>query len=96
MTVITTLQGRGTFVNYNPQRAGGPAVVVSAPEWLGGGQFRFTIDSGPDAVLEVLRSTDLSAWPVIATATNSTGSMTYTDNSAPPAGAMYRVRQTSP
>jgi internalin A len=93
MTVISTLQSRGTSVDYDPQDAPPANVVLSEPVWLGGNQFRFTITSAPDTVLQIWRSTDLATWAFAGWATNSTGTTTFTDTAATPRHSSYRAQQ---
>ena len=68
-------------------------IVLSEPLWLGGGQFRFTITSQPGAVLQVWRSTDLSAWTLLDTLTNASGTTTFTDLQAVAPAGFYRVKR---
>lgn len=58
-------------------------IVLSAPTWLGGNQFRFTITSAPDAVLQIWSSTNLTGWTSAGFVTNTTGTTTFTDSLSP-------------
>jgi len=93
MTVIATLQGRGTTVDWDPQDVAPVPVTLSNPAWLAGGQFRFTITSAPDALLEIMSSTNLTAWSTVGKVTNTTGTAGFTNYSAPPGRQFYRARQ---
>jgi len=50
---------------------------------LPGGDFRFTITSAPDAVLEIMSSTNLTAWSTAG----------FTNFFAPPGRQFYRAQQ---
>lgn len=81
-TVITTLQGRGTTVDYDPQDEAPTPIILSAPTRLGGSQFRFTITSAPGAVLQLWSSTNLSNWSSAGFVTNIAGTTQFTDTAA--------------
>jgi internalin A len=91
MTVITTLQGRGTSVDYDPQDTPVDQITLSDPQWLGGGQFTFSVTSAPGAVLQVWRSADLGDWTFAGFVTNLTGTATFTDTDAPVSRNFYRA-----
>lgn len=93
MTVIATLQGRGTTVDYIPQDEAPATITLSAPRWLGGNQFRFTITSAPGAVLQIWRSTNLNSWLSAGFVTNTTGTTNFTDNAATDTRLFYRAQQ---
>jgi Leucine-rich repeat (LRR) protein len=78
MTVVAALQGRGTWVEYLPQRTAPASITLGAPTWLDGSQFRFTITSAPGAVLQIWRSADLINWTSAGWVTNTTGTTTFT------------------
>jgi len=92
MTIIGLLQGRGAFVEYEPQNLSPGEVVLRAPAWLGGNQFRFTIDGPPGALLEIWRSTDWNHWDSLGFVTNNTGTTVFTDSAAPASRAFYRAQ----
>jgi hypothetical protein len=91
LTVIQTLQSRGTTVDYNPQSAG--AIFLVSPFWPAAGQFQFTVQSAPGATLEIWSSTTLTNWSLAGCVTNATGSVMFTDSSVPTDQKFYRVRQ---
>lgn len=93
MTVIATLQGRGSTVDWDPQDVAPVPITLSNPAWLAGGQFRFTVNSAEGAFLEIQRSTNLTAWIPVAVVTNATGTMGFTNSPVPPNRQFYRVRQ---
>jgi hypothetical protein len=68
-------------------------ITLSAPTWLGGNQFRFTLTSAPGAVLEIWRSTNLNTWSSAGFVTNSTGTATFTDAAATTTHKFYRAQQ---
>jgi hypothetical protein len=81
-----------TYVDYIPQRsASGPPVVLSAATWLGGNQFRFTLQSAPGAVVQIWTSPDLTAWAPQGFITNTTGTTNVTDTAAVGAKRFYRA-----
>ena len=92
-TVISTLQGRGTYVDYDPQDRPPDQIILSDPQWLGGGEFRIAITSATGAVLQVWRSTDLGSWTSAGFVTNVTGTATFTDPAAPAERAFYRAQR---
>lgn len=57
-------------------------ITLSAPTLLGSNQFQFTINSAPDAVLEIWGSTNLNDWSSIGLVTNVTDTTTFTDPQA--------------
>jgi Leucine-rich repeat (LRR) protein len=87
--VLQILQNRGIFLNTEPQQQTG--VILSAPEFTGPHQFQFTITSAPGAVLQVQDSIDMLNWSLLKTVTNSSGTMVFTDNSAPATNRFYRT-----
>lgn len=68
-------------------------IVLSAPTWLGGHQFRFTINSAPGAVLEIWSSTNLNDWSSAGFITNTSGTTNFTDITAPTERSLYRAQQ---
>lgn len=75
--------------------ATGPGVpTLSHPTALGGGKFRFTVNSWTNQVYDVLVSHDLTAgvWTPVATITNASGADVFTDTSATNAAAFYRLQ----
>ena len=92
MSVIETLQGRGTSVNYDPQKTAPTAIELSAPTWLGVDQFQFSITSDPGSTFEVLISTDLANWAHLGYVTNNAGTVSFTDSTATGARKFYRLR----
>ncbi len=93
VTVIATLESRGARVDYLPQREEPVPIVLSAPAWLGGNQFQFTITSAPDAVLEIWSSTNLTSWSSAGFVTNTSGITTFTDPAAADDRQFYRAQQ---
>ena len=93
MTLIANLQARGVSVDYEPQNEAPATIILSAPAWLGGSQFRFAITSAPGAMLEIWRSTDLNNWSSIGFVTNTTGTTNFTDSTATTTRTFYRARQ---
>lgn len=93
MTVIASLQAQGVSVDYEPQSEAPSAVTLSAPAWLGGNEFRFTVVSAPGATLEIWRSTNLNTWSSIGFVTNATGTTEFTDPAAPSNRSFYRALQ---
>jgi hypothetical protein len=85
MANIAVMQGNGTYVDYIPQKIGSSAApLLTSDAWLGGNQFRFTIQGLPSTVLQIYTSTNLTTWTTGSFVTNITGSVNYTD--APPVG----------
>jgi hypothetical protein len=92
---------------YNPAAWGGfwdvdnvrlteaTAMNLSAPSFTGG-QIQFTVQSEPGAVVQILATSDLTlptvGWTNLATLTNTSGSMTFTDSSAPLNQRFYVVK----
>jgi hypothetical protein len=66
---------------------------LSAPDFLGGGQFRFTITSSPGAIFQVQMTTNFAGWNALGSVTNTSGTMIYTDGSAGRNHAFYRLLQ---
>lgn len=93
MTVIATLQGDGVTVEWDPQDVAPTPITLSQPAWLGAAQFRFTISSEPGAVLQVWSSTNLTSWTSAGWVTNLSGTMTFTNDAAPPVRQFYRAQQ---
>jgi len=92
MSVISALQGRGTYVDYSQQR-GTLLPVLSAPQWLGGGLFRFTVTGPAGAQLDLLATADFVNWIPLGTATNVTGTDSFTVPATNLPAWYYRVWQ---
>ncbi len=93
MTVIATLQARGTTADYDPQNEAPATIILSAPTWLGGNQFRFTITSAPGAVLQIWSSTNLAVWASAGFVTNDTGTTSFTHTADTTTRSFYRAQQ---
>jgi len=90
MSIIQTLTGEGIYVYYQPQRTiSGPS--LSGAEWLGNGQFQFTISGLAGQVLTVQSSSDLVHWSPLMEVTNTSGTVQFTDNSAFGNATFYRL-----
>ncbi len=92
MIVIGTLEGRDATVDYDPQKLAPTPIQLSAPTWLAGNQFRFTVTSTPGSALEVLSSTSLAGWAHLGYLTNITGTVSFTNSPATGTRKFYRVR----
>ena len=93
MTVIATLQARGTTADYLPQDTAPASIILGEPTWLDGNQFRFTITSATGAVLEIWSSTNLTDWTSAGWVTNIMGTTAFTNHAAPPGRQFYRAQQ---
>ena len=87
---LQQLAGNGVYAVYIPQQAAA-LPKLTLPLWLGGGQFRFTINSPPGQVFQVQVSTNLATWTLLRSVTNTTGVLTFTDSSAASAHQFYRL-----
>ncbi len=92
MIVIGTLEGRDATVDYDPQKLAPTPIQLSAPTWLAGNQFRFTVTSAPGSALEVLSSASFSGWEHLSYLTNITGTVSFTNSPATGTRKFYRVR----
>jgi internalin A len=93
MLDIGVMQAHSTYVNYIPQKTtSSSSVLLLSPASLGGNKFRFTVQSLPGAVLQVLSSTNLTNWtPLGGLITNVTGTTPYTDSVATARQKLYRA-----
>jgi internalin A len=93
MLDIGVMQAHNTYVNYIPQKTtSSTSVLLLSPAALGGNKFRFTLQSLPGAVLQVLSSTNLTNWtPLGGLVTNVTGTTPYTDSVATARQKLYRA-----
>ena len=93
MLDIGVMQAHNTYVNYIPQKTtSSSSVLLLSPASLGGNKFRFTLQSLPGAVLQVLSSTNLTNWtPLGGLLTNVTGTVPYTDSVATARQKLYRA-----
>jgi hypothetical protein len=57
------------------------------------GQFSFTLQSQAGSVLEIQASTNLVDWTSLATLTNETGTLPFTDTDNTFTGRFYRLHQ---
>jgi hypothetical protein len=75
-----------------PATAGGPTGNPPIMTVLGGGQIGLQFQGIPGRNYQIQRSTDMSTWTTLATATaNSSGVMTFTDPAPPQPSAYYRL-----
>jgi hypothetical protein len=58
------------------------AMLMVNPQRLGDGSFRFTVTSAIDQAFRVEATTNFTAWATLATLTNATGSLPFTDPAA--------------
>jgi RHS repeat-associated protein len=65
-----------------------PGSIVSHGE----GMFQFTLSSEPGSSLEIQASTNLADWVIVATLTNSTGTIPFTDAATNFSSRFYRAR----
>jgi Leucine-rich repeat (LRR) protein len=94
MANIGVMQSHGAYVDYIPQKtASSTTPVLVTPEWLGGNQFRFTIQGLPGTVLRIWTSTDLVTWTPGSFVTNLTGTVTFTDSAASGVRQFYRTQK---
>ena len=95
----TALHCGGTFTQVAGQpRAGVAALTYAAPQLLSPqsrtpGQFQFTLSGERGQGFEILASTNLQNWAVLATLTNTTGSTNYVDSAPSLPRRFYRARQ---
>ncbi|MGD0745554.1 MAG: chitobiase/beta-hexosaminidase C-terminal domain-containing protein [Verrucomicrobiota bacterium] len=68
------------------------APFLSSPHFSGAGQFAFSVGSDPNAVFDILVSTNLATWSVLSTFTNNTGNDTITLPVVNDSAAFYRLR----
>jgi Leucine-rich repeat (LRR) protein len=94
MLDIGVMQAHNTYVNYIPQKTtSSGSVLLLSPASLGGNKFRFTLQSVPGAVLQVLSSTNFANWtPLGSLVTNVTGMTLYTDSLATARQKLYRAQ----
>ncbi|HOX57163.1 MAG TPA: C10 family peptidase [Candidatus Paceibacterota bacterium] len=72
------------------------ALRLLSPQRLAGGQFRCTISGPPGQKIEVLGSTNLSnplSWVTVASFTNTTGTLQFTDSATGIPRRFYRAHQ---
>ena len=84
--------GAGHVATSNPFNVITPLRLLS-PQRLAGGQFQCTVASGPGQRLEVLASTNLVIWVTIATLTNASGTITFTDATPGLNKCFYQIHQ---
>jgi RHS repeat-associated protein len=65
-----------------------PGSIVSHSD----GTFQFTLSSEPGSSLEIQASTNLADWVIVATLTNSTGTIPFTDAATNFSSRFYRAR----
>jgi hypothetical protein len=87
---IRQLQNQGTGVDYIPQQSL-TRPTLSAPVPSGVNQFQFTINSPPAMFYQVQWSADLIQWTPLATVTNATGVLQFTDPSPSLPAKFYRL-----
>jgi len=93
MANIGVMQSHGTYVNYIPQKTiSVNAPTLGTPVWLGGNQFRFTVQGSPGTVLRLWTSTNLVNWTPGNLLTNSSGVVIFTDAAASGPQRFYRVQ----
>jgi Leucine-rich repeat (LRR) protein len=94
MLDIGVMQAHGASVNYIPQKTtSSGSVQLLSPASLGGNRFRFTLQSVPGTVLQVLSSTNFANWtPLGGLVTNVTGTTPYTDSVAAARQKLYRAQ----
>ena len=68
-----------------------PAIVLSAPSWLGNGQFKFSFNTAANQNYTVQYSTDLSHWTSLVELGGDGSPLTVTDFSASTTYRYYRV-----
>jgi hypothetical protein len=90
--LVASLRNRGVSVHTYPL-----VVSLLSPHRLVTGNLAFTL-TGPPGAYDVEGSTDLAAWSDVGTATNSLGSVTFTDAAAFPVSLRRNstVRAPSP
>jgi hypothetical protein len=73
--------------------------ILLSPVWTNG-QFQFTISSDPGLALQIVASSEAmqapSNWTVLATLTNTTGTLPFTDTSAPSGAQRFYQARTIP
>ena len=89
-SVITNFQAHGAAVYYQPQLS--LPLAIKAPQWLGDSQFRLTVSSLPNAAFDVLTSSNLTRWDLLATITNVGGADTFTLPATNRPAGFYRLR----
>jgi len=93
MANIAVMQSHSTYVNYIPQKtASVNAPTLLGPTWLGGNQFRFTVQGLPGTVLRIWTSTNLVNWTPGSFLTNTSGTVIFTDPAAGGPQRFYRVQ----
>lgn len=67
-------------------------ITLSQPTRDGAGLFHFTVNSSPGLAFRVEATTNLTSWTTLASLTNTTGTMSFTDTNAPTQiHRLYRV-----
>jgi hypothetical protein len=94
-TVSTNLEG-GYWDLDNVRLRESRRLALAGPAWTNG-RFSFTLESDPGLRFQILAGTNLltplAAWATLATVTNVTGSVVFTDSAATPARRFYQARQ---
>jgi hypothetical protein len=88
--VLLQLQNQGVYAVYLPQQTLAQPSFSAGSAWVAG-QFQFTISSLPAQVYQVQTSTDLINWTVLATVTNTAGTLLVADPSPPAPEKFYRL-----
>jgi len=87
----------GRLINYSPITTNNgvltvtPAIVVTAPIWLGNGQFKFSFNTAAGQNYTVQYSTDLIHWTSFVELGGDGSPLTVTDFSATTTYRYYRV-----
>jgi hypothetical protein len=58
-------------------------ITLSQPTRDGVGYFHFTVNSSPGLAFRVEATTNLTSWATLASLTNTSGTLNYTDTNAP-------------
>jgi len=78
---------------YRAHRLPQTTMWFAPPAFDGAGSTVLVLFSQPGAVCEILASTDLLTWSSLATLTNTTGTLTFTNAQPSPAKQFYNARQ---
>jgi Leucine-rich repeat (LRR) protein len=88
--VVQSLTAGDVYVLSQPQRSA-DSTSLTGPVWMGGGQFQFTLSGPPGQVFTVETSTNLVTWSALSPITNTTGTTTFTDDTASGNARFFRL-----
>ena len=89
--LVQAIEAHGSLQWLDVRVVTRPPPVLSRPQSLPDGTFRFHVEGVAGRAYAVEASPDLSSW--MALATNAAGSFDFADAGAGPAGRFYRARQ---